>query len=241
MLLLTLGICAGCEPGTMETAAGDETHATLRLAIGGPVADVAGVHVTLTCGDVIQGNYVPLLDAGLPPHLDPDLAGASFADWFLTTAPGPCTVSVTPMSAPGTPSVECLPTSADVLLVAGQTTEITLVIQCPTPPPAGFDLVTVINDGPEITGMLLHPAETVAPCTPVTITVEAHDPDDDALNITFEVSGSSETFSSLADPTSITVTAGDAGLWTVKATASDGFLEVTATAQFTVEDTADCP
>ena len=246
-VLAAAGMCllVACEP---DAAAGPSTngdaadHATLRLALGGgPVADVTGFLASLTCGDVLQGAWVPLLDSGLPPHIDPDLAGASFGDWFVTAAPGPCTVSVLPMISEGVPSAECQPAELEVTLVAGVTTEVTLVVQCPGTPQTALDLVTVVNEAPVITDLLLHPSDVVAPCTPVTLTVVAQDPDGDALTTTFAVAGPAPDAKGIAEGNVFRVTVGTEGVWTIEATVSDGYLSASAQAQFTVESSADCP
>ena len=241
---VSLCLLVSCEPdAAAPPAEGDAAdHATLRLALGGgPVADVTGFLATLACGEVLQGAWVPLLDSGLPPHIDPDLAGASFGDWFVTAAPGTCTVSVSPMTSPGVPSAECLPTGTEVTLVAGLTTEVTLVVQCPGTPQTALDLVTVVNEAPIITGLLLHPSDVVAPCTPVTLTVLADDADGDALGTTFDVSGPALAPKVSSKGNVVTVIAGVEGVWTIKSTVSDGYLAATAQAQFTVEGSADCP
>ena len=245
-VLSVAGMCllASCEPNAAAPSAeGDAAdHATLRLALGGgPVADVTGFLATLACGEVLQGAWVPLLDSGLPPHIDPDLAGASFGDWFVIATPGACTVSVSPMTSPGVPSAECLPAGADVILVAGVTTEITLVVQCPGTPQTGLDLVTVVNEAPVITDLLLHPADVVAPCTPVTLTVVAEDADGDPLETTFAVSGPAADAKVSIKANVVSVITGTAGVWTIESTVSDGYLSAVALAQFTVEKSADCP
>lgn len=228
----------GCDEVTSPSP-GDRVG-TLRLALGGPVADVAGLYYVVDCDGVVYTQYVPLEAEGLPDHIDPTWANASFGDLFLTVPEGTCDVTVTPMQSPGVPSVLCQPTSATVTVVAGATTEEVLVIQCDSPDPGGIDIVTVVNEAPVVTELQVHPALSVPGCTPVTVTVVAADPESAPLSYDFVVSGPSDTYGAEPSGAQFRLTAGEKGNWRITARVSDGFVTTDAIVNIVIEDTAVC-
>ncbi len=240
--LVALAVSTSVAVGGCDGAASspDGATGTLKLALGGPVADVTGLDYEVDCGGVLYTAYVDLEAEELPAHVDPDLAGSSFGDYFLTVPEGPCEVTVTPMQAPGVASELCQPTSTGVTITAGQTTEVLLVINCEASATGGLDVVTVVNQAPVITEIQVSPALSVAPCTPVSFTVKAHDLDGDPLTYDFLVSGPGETYDAVTEGVTLVFTAGEMGDWEITARVNDGHTTTKSTVTLYIEDSASC-
>ena len=146
----------------------------LSVSAQGMSEGVVGISYEVVCEDGTTASaYVPLEEEGLPPFIDEDLAGASFAD-FLTTLPaGDCTVTATAMIDPDTPAPGCEPVSEDVTIVAGETTEVVMVIVCDPSETGALDAVVVVTDGVHIIDITYDDSKFITQCEEVTITIDA--------------------------------------------------------------------
>ncbi len=146
----------------------------LHVGVSGLTTDVSGVLYKVECEDGTElSQYVPLEEHGLPHHVDSDLAGSAFADWFTLLAPGICTVTAIAMEDPDTPASGCSEATEEVEIVAHQTTEIVLVIVCEGKPIGALDVVAVIVEGPGIVDIVFEPSKFIPQCEEVVITVTA--------------------------------------------------------------------
>lgn len=135
-------------------------------------SEVVGVLYEIVCEDgTVLSEYVALEDEGLPAHVDASYAGQPFADFFTLLSPGDCTVTATAMTGPDEPANGCDPVSEDVTIVADQTTEVLLVIQCESDPVGALDVITVITDAPSIVDLVYDDSKFILQCEEVNITV----------------------------------------------------------------------
>ena len=170
LLAGVLAALAACGPGGTPDATGN-----LQL-VGQAVTaqDIAGILYEVSCEDGTSSTeYVPMEEEGLPEHIDLSLAGQPFADLFMVLPPGDCTVTATAMLGPGEPAPGCGAVSQDVTIVADETTEIVLVIQCEADPVGALDVITVVTDAPSIVDVVYDPSKFIVQCEEVNITVTA--------------------------------------------------------------------
>ncbi|MEZ4266201.1 MAG: hypothetical protein R3F39_07465 [Myxococcota bacterium] len=204
---LAAGGCASDDQGSPPTG-------TLHAALGmdGPTHDVTHVGYRILeagadCADaaatvVVGPSFQPLESESLPPWLEPDPPGGDnhpFADLLAIVAPGDYVICARAMATAGdgslVPSTHCGSVSGTATVVAEQTTEVVLMIQCEGDPTGGLDVVVALNDPPQIDDLVIDPSKFITTCETATVTVFASDPNGDALNYTW-----SET---LADGTSV--------------------------------------
>lgn len=149
------------------------------FAAGATAADVNGVLYTITCDTGFTATeYVPMDANGLPPHISTDLAGSPFADLFLTMPPGNCDVTATAMIDETTVADGCTPATANVDVVANETTEVLLVIVCEPPPVGALDVIAVVTDGPAVVDISYDPSKFIVKCQETTVTVTTTGTDD---------------------------------------------------------------
>ncbi len=166
-------------------------------------ADVAGFDVRVRRVACQPGEVVPQFEAeehvmlagNFVPGEAGDLVNAPFAagsehpaaDQFFTVAAGCYSVSVTPVTAAGTASEDCLGARvAEVVVHDGETTEITVVIQCEGEGVGGLDVIVVVNRPPFIKHVEYRPSKLTPACEPVMICASATDPDGDPIDIVWE-------------------------------------------------------
>lgn len=246
VLALAVGVAvlgAGCsdEGGSGAPTGVDKAPKSgLHMVVSGLASDVAGVLYEVTCaGGFTATQYVPLETEGLPAHVDQTLAGSPFADLFLIVPPGACTVNATAMLDPNTPAPDCTPVKQDVVVVAGKTTEIVLVIECKAKPTGALDLVTVITDSPSITNVTYSSSKFIVKCEPVSITVDAEG-GNGPLTYTFTVTGpDGAVYEFTSKGPVLTFWAETPGEYTVTVTVSDGTNESTMTFPIHVGDDPD--
>ncbi len=104
-------------------------------------------------------------------------------------AAGQYTVCATPLTASGAPSAECAPTSTLVFIAEGATTEISMVSQCKGSSNGAVDAVTILNSPPVIDNLIVAPSKFITLCESARLTVEASDPDGDALSFLWQLLG----------------------------------------------------
>ena len=182
LIMSVVGCAEEEDAGTAPAPTG-----TLSLTASGLSAtDVVGVLYDIVCESGFSvSQYVPFeAGVGLPPHVNPDLAGAPFADLFLTMPPGKCTVTATAMADSTTPAEGCKPTTVDVVVKPNQTTEELLIIVCTPPPVGSLDVITVVTDGPGVVTVSYEPSKFITKCKETTITVTTSGPD---VTVTYAV------------------------------------------------------
>jgi hypothetical protein len=173
--------------GTNEAQTGQ-----LRAVIAGdPVTDDVAfvdfkiVHDTDTCA------APALAEAVVPAEQEQVSAGGgmhNLGDHFFILAPGTYRICVTPLQADGTtPSADCSPTDGVATVMAGMTTETTLVSQCMGPANGGSDTIVLFNHPPLITGLDISASKFILVCESANITVTATDSDGDTLTATWSI------------------------------------------------------
>ncbi|MCB9787605.1 MAG: hypothetical protein H6744_13065 [Deltaproteobacteria bacterium] len=192
-LMMTPGCASGGDTpsptGTLHAALGmdgpahDITHIGFRILAAG--ADCADPAAAVVVGPAFQ----PLESESLPPWLEPDPPGGDnhpFADLYSVLPPGTYVVCARAMTTAedGTmvPSEHCGATSGEATVVAEQTTETLLLIQCLGDPTGGLDVVVGLNDPPQIDDLTIDPSKFVTSCETAKVTVTATDPNGDALS-----------------------------------------------------------
>ena len=230
-IAVALGAAATCA----DVPGDGDVSATLHLALGGAAAGVFGVEYDVTCDDGTATTvYVAIEDEGLPHDLNPSLAGATFADLFLLVGEGFCDVTATAMADETTPVQACLPASATIQVLAEETTEAILVINC-GPEGGGVDIITVVNTVPTVE-VTYDPAATLDACETVKVIVKADDVDGDPVEVTFDVEGpaGAQALSWSVEGSVLTFSSGTAGAYAVHVTASDGLGASVTTVTLTV-------
>ena len=170
-LVLVTTVVAGlvaCGPnGTL-----DQTGNLQVVSQAVTAQDVAGILYEIVCDDgTTSTEYVPMEDEGLPEHIDLALAGQPFADLFMVLPPGDCTVTATAMLGPGEPAPGCASVTQDVTIVADETTEVVLVIECEADPVGALDVIVVVTDAPSIVDISYDDSKFILQCEEVNITV----------------------------------------------------------------------
>ena len=167
-MLLAVGADSGVTGIKFEitpVACSGGTPVGAPITVERPLADV------LLPGGLAQFDKMPL-DPG-SKHL--------FADSFQAVAPGCYDVKTTPVT---TKAVTCLPAHAlGVKVLAGKTTEVLLINQCPSVSAGAIDVAATINRGPRIRDLTLPTSKFGATCELEKICVTADDPDGDPLEI----------------------------------------------------------
>ena len=177
-------IGAGC-PGGGNGNSDPEGNMQLYAA-GATAADVNGVLYEITCDSGFTATeYVSMDPSGLPPHIDPTLAGSPFADLFLTMPPGTCEVTATAMIDSTTPAEGCTPATTTVVVNENETTEAVMIIVCDPPPTGALDLIAVVTDGPGVVDISYDPSKFIVKCKEVAVTVTTSGED---VTVTYVVS-----------------------------------------------------
>jgi hypothetical protein len=195
--ILALGALA---PACASDDEGRSPTGTLHAALGmdGPQHDVTHVGYRIlaagsSCSDpdatvVVGPSFQPLESESLPPWLEPSPPGGDahpFADLLAIVAPGDYVICARAMTTgPGgdlVPSTHCGATSGEATVVAEQTTEVVLMIQCEGDPTGGLDVVVALNDPPQIDDLVIDPSKFISSCETATVTVFASDPNGDTL------------------------------------------------------------
>jgi len=109
------------------------------------------------------------------------------ADVYFTLKPGDYNVRVTPLKSDGSPSTECSPTSATAVIVAGETTEINLVVVCGGTNSGGLDVVIDIEDKPVIRDLIFRPSKFADTCQRVGLRVVVNSSSDSPLSYDWSV------------------------------------------------------
>jgi streptogramin lyase len=207
----------------------------LKAAVNGIAPpEVTGILYKILCNDgTTVEQYVALEEEGLPRHVDEDRAGLSFADFFTTLPVGDCTVTATAMQSVTDPYPDCPSATKDVTIVADETTEAILIIECKAPARGALDVVTVVTTDPWIIEVNFDDSKFIIQCEGVTITVSASGGDGE-LTYTYEVidTPTSAVYTSSSDGAEFTFAAETPGEYTIQVTVTDG--DDTATMTFPI-------
>jgi PKD domain len=179
--------------GTLQAALNGTTQSDLRSK-----HDVAKIRYDVlfkgqACTDKPLAEVtVALEDESLPSSLLPDGGSTQhpFGDALIVLAAGQYTVCATPLTAKGAPSAECPTTSTIAFIAEGVTTEIVMVSQCKGSNNGALDAITVLNTPPVIDNLIITPSKFITLCDSARLTVEATDPDGDALSFLWQLLGS---------------------------------------------------
>jgi hypothetical protein len=133
---------------------------------------------------------VSLEDESLPNGVWRD-AGPNdpFSDALILLPVGQYNVCATPLTAAGRPSADCSTTSTVAFVADGATSEITMVSQCKASSNGAVGVVEVLNSPPIISSLIVRPGKLITACEAARLTVEASDPDGDALTYLWELVG----------------------------------------------------
>ena len=150
---------------------------------GAPPAFEAVEHVELS-GAFVPGGSEALVNA-------PFAAGSAHpaADQFFLVDAGCYDVTVVPVDEVGSPTTGCqAATVGGVEVLDGETSEITVVIQCNggAPQVGALDVIAAINRPPFLQHVEYRPSKMNPACAPVMICARASDADDDPLDISWE-------------------------------------------------------
>ncbi|MBX2803088.1 MAG: hypothetical protein KTR31_35740 [Myxococcales bacterium] len=214
MLLVMLGAC-NIDPQETDPV---QTGANLTLDYFADT-DVQGFHFEITpvscgagsavVGDVIRAN-ADLVNGIFPGNIDLvstvlDLESNHVgSDLFLTLEPGCYDVLAVPAAAlyaDGTwdPSEDCAAASHEgAVVVAGLTTDVTLISQCAGDPVGGLDISVVLNHAPEIGDPVAN--LQAAECETVRVCAEVFDVDDNPLRVTWTQTSGTDVYEIEADP-----------------------------------------
>ncbi|MDC0677750.1 hypothetical protein [Sorangium atrum] len=189
--LLCVVALAGCdgEAPSQEEGVGNVT-AALTMANQHDVAAIDFRIATLaqSCDNPLTQAINALETEVLPPSLQPPGSGAhAFADALFVLPVGDYRLCAIPVTTFGTPSVQCGRVEATVTVLPNVTNEVVLVSQCSGAEMGGLDAVVVLNDPPQITGLLIAESKFITLCQAAQIRVNAVDPNGDALSFSFSV------------------------------------------------------
>jgi streptogramin lyase len=192
-LLLLAGGTACDGKGDPDQGAIGRLAAALKTS--GPTHDVAGVSFVVvqagqTCDDEpIAKTTASLEEEPLPKHALPAGAGKAhpFADGLFVLPPGAYKVCATPSKKDGKPSDRCARAETDASVMAEATTEVLLVSQCQGDPTGALDAIAALNTPPRITNLKIKDSKFITQCEKAAISVEAMDPNGDALSYAWEI------------------------------------------------------
>ncbi len=110
-----------------------------------------------------------------------------FSDHLFVLAPGTYRVCAAPLQADGSPSASCSVADGLATVMAGATTETTLVSQCVGPANGAVDVTVTFNHPPLIGDLIISPSKFILVCETATLTVSASDSDGDTLTTTWSI------------------------------------------------------
>ena len=180
----------GCQPIDENLDPHEPNMRIYAMPLLSGLDDVAGIQYDIICADgTTVSQYVALEDEALPAWLQPAGGGDqhAFADLLTVLPVGQCTVTATPMQAPGVVSEDCQPLTQIVDVQPEVTTEIVLMLQCEGDPNGALDVVAGLNHPPQITALGLEPSKFVETCEDAIIAPSVVDPNGDAFTLQLTV------------------------------------------------------
>ncbi len=225
LAMLAGGACQ--KPGPNPRGGPEHGRLELHLAAPSQSFDLARVRFEVTNSNGhTQSSTVLLETEGLPGTLNADLAGHTFADWFVVLNPGTYQIRATPLDQNGDPSEHCEAAEAEAEVFPETTVELVLVSSCRTGASGALDTVLVLDRTPFISELELKESKFICHDEALEMSATAQDESEDSLVWSWELvdapqegqdifcltsSGSEAAFSALVP-----------GRYTLSVTASDG-------------------
>ncbi|MEZ4447511.1 MAG: hypothetical protein R3B72_51015 [Polyangiaceae bacterium] len=177
---MLVGACGPHEPASRDGELG-----AVSLAAVGSAHDVTQVAFSIvepagncTTGPVVASGTIPLHPGALSGH--------RFGEATFLVPPGSYLACAAPRQNDASPSAECAPASAPVVVTAGETTTASLVSQC-VATQGGVDVNVELNDPPRIDDVQVSPSKFIEDCETATLSVDASDPEGAALSYSWAV------------------------------------------------------
>jgi Bacterial Ig domain len=216
---IALSLVAACGPHEPEWSS--EPLGQVALAALGSAHDVAHVAFRLVepTGDCVNGPLVASDTVALgTTALDDHRFGAA----LFVVGTGGYLACADLLQADLSPSAECAPASATVLVNEGQTSTVSLVSACTTST-GGVDVSLALNEAPVIDDVQVSPSKFIEHCETATLAVNATDPEGDALSYSWSVTQQPVGATPVLAPAADTATFGAdlAGDYEVTVTVSD--------------------
>jgi len=188
--------CLACEGAGAGTNAPPEATGELQVALGVAGLDVTAIQIDVVdpardcTGDAIASQTFQLWPGSSGEGSD---AGGSEADesqrqggGSFAVPAGDVRVCATPLAGEQ-PSQRCQPAEQVAHIVAGQTTEVRLVLQCRDVEDGILDAVIALNEAPRIAQLSLDPGDAASVCESIQLSALATDADGDALSYAWTV------------------------------------------------------
>jgi hypothetical protein len=197
LLMVSLGgVGSACVP-SVEVEEKPDDVSVGRLAV--TMVPFTGTDVVAIKVKVVPGSAACTAAAlqEKTERIRPDVTlapGHPVADAFFVLPLGMFRACITPLSdlTRGTPSSTCGPADGLATVMAGATSEISVISQCKGEPRGGLDVLAALNRPPIINDLNMVPSKLALINHDVVIEVSASDPDFDFLTFRFtQVSGPS--------------------------------------------------
>jgi hypothetical protein len=181
---------------------------TARLGLGAP-GDVTAVRVdVVAAADGCEGPVIATETVSI--------AGEPAAEARFVLPEGEVLVCAAPLAG-ASASAACGPTNAAARVVAGETSEVSLVSQCAGANAGVLEATVAFNTAPSLDAVTLDPSDDITTCESARIAVTASDPDGDPLAFAWSATGGRLR----SDGASATFSAAVAGDYTLSVQVSD--------------------
>lgn len=204
--LVALALFALACNSTATDGAGATDFGSIQAALAAPASfddfcpGIEGLRVEVLDldGNVVETMDTHVKDETFPSYLFPGLATEGgvpledlgsehrFGDAYFVLMPGTYKVRAMAIAADGDAYEGCSTPETEVVVHAGLTSEVFLVVQCSCAT-GGLDVVVMLNCPPIIWDLDYAPNKFVCCGTETTVTVQAEDPEDDPFTYAFEL------------------------------------------------------
>jgi hypothetical protein len=151
--------------------------------------DVSKVRIDVwdESNQLVDTETVTLEKLQAVPGLSPRAGDHMGGDAYFVVYPGNYKAVATPLQANDAASSKCAPAQTNAKVVAGETTEVVLVMQCQEPSTGGLDVVVITQHPPVIQDLTYSPSKFVSTCEQLHIHVDAVDEDGDTLGYLWSI------------------------------------------------------